>query len=82
MILSITIFIHLYMRPMLKTNEGKKDRMIRIVLGFIFLGLAVFNLTGVAQIVAGVVGAIAFVTGIIGFCGIYKVLGISTLENK
>ncbi len=82
MILSITIFIHLLMCPMLKTNEGKTDRIIRIVLGIILLGLAFFNLTGAAQIIAGIVGVIALVTGAIGFCGLYKVLGISTMEKK
>ena len=82
MILSITFFIHLLMCPMLKPNEGKTDRTIRIVLGVILLGLALFSLTGVAQIVAGVVGVIALVTGSIGFCGLYKILGISTVEKK
>lgn len=65
-----------------KPNEGKTDRTIRIVLGVILLGLAFFSLTGAAQIVAGVAGAIALVTGAIGFCGLYKILGISTMEKK
>lgn len=65
-----------------KPNEGKIDRVIRITLGVILLGLALFILTGVAQIGAGVAGVIALVTGAIGFCGLYKILGISTLEKK
>jgi hypothetical protein len=67
---------------MFKPNEGKTDRTIRIVLGVILLGLTFFSLTGVAQIVAGVIGVIALVTGVIGFCGLYKILGISTMEKK
>ena len=67
---------------MLKPNEGKTDKMIRIVLGVILLGVALFSLSGIAQIVAGVVGVIALVTGAVGFCGLYKILGISTLEKK
>jgi hypothetical protein len=70
------------MCPMLKQNEGKTDRMIRVVLGVILLGLSIFSLTGTTQIVAGVAGVIALVTGAIGFCGLYKILGISTLEKK
>ena len=70
------------MCPMLKPNEGKTDKMIRIVLGVILLGVALFSLSGIAQIVAGVVGVIALVTGAVGFCGLYKILGISTLEKK
>jgi hypothetical protein len=65
-----------------KPNEGKMDRTIRIVLGVILLGLTLFSLTGVAQIVAGIAGIVALVTGIVGFCGLYRVLGISTLEKK
>ena len=65
-----------------KPNEGKTDRTIRVVLGVILLGLALFSLTGVAQIVAGVAGVIALITGAVGFCGLYKILGISTLEKK
>jgi len=70
------------MCPMLKTNEGKTDRMIRVVLGVILLGLALFSLSGVAQIIAIVAGVIALVTGAIGFCGLYKILGISTVDKK
>ena len=65
-----------------KPNEGKTDRTVRIVLGVILLGLALFSLTGVAQIVAGVAGVVALATGAIGFCGLYKILGISTIEKK
>ena len=70
------------MCPMLKPNEGKTDRTIRVILGVILLGLALLNLNGIAQIIAGVAGAIALVTGAIGFCGLYKILGISTMEKK
>lgn len=65
-----------------KPNEGKTDRTIRIVLGVILLALALFTLSGVAQIVALVAGLIALITGAIGFCGLYKILGISTIEKK
>jgi len=65
-----------------KPNEGKIDHTIRVVLGVILLGLALSSFTGVTQIVAGVMGAIALVTGAIGFCGLYKILGISTVDKK
>jgi uncharacterized membrane protein len=66
---------------MLKPNEGKTDRMIRVVLGVILLVVAFFNLSGIAQIVVASAGVIAFVTGAVGFCGLYKILGISTLKK-
>lgn len=82
MILSITIFIHLLMCPMLKPNEGSVDRAIRIILGVVLLSLAFLNLTGTAQIIAGAAGGISLVTGLVGFCGLYKILGISTTGKK
>lgn len=65
-----------------KPNEGKTDRTIRVVLGVFLLGLALFSLTGIAQTTAVIVGVIALITGTVGFCGLYKILGISTLEKK
>ena len=65
-----------------KPNEGKTDRTVRIILGVILLGMAFLSLQGVAQILAGVAGAVVLVTGIVGFCGLYKILGISTLDKK
>ena len=67
---------------MLKTNEGKTDRIIRVVLGVILLGFAFFSLSDTARIVAGLAGAIVLVTGAIGFCGLYKILGISTADKN
>jgi Inner membrane protein YgaP-like, transmembrane domain len=56
------------------TNEGTLDRTIRIVLGIGILSLAfVGPRTPIAY-----VGAVPLLTGIIGFCPLYKLLGIST----
>jgi len=65
-----------------KPNEGKTDRTIRVILGVILLGLAFFSFSGIAQIVAGIAGTIALITGVVGFCGLYTILGITTLEKK
>lgn len=65
-----------------KPNEGKTDRIIRVIFGVILLGLALFRLTGIAQTAAIVTGLISLVTGTIGFCELYKILRISTLEKK
>ncbi|MCX6793387.1 MAG: DUF2892 domain-containing protein [Candidatus Falkowbacteria bacterium] len=58
-------------------NEGKLDRTVRIILGFVLLLVSVF-VSGVLQIVFYVLGAVVLITGIIGFCGVYKILGINT----
>lgn len=40
------------------------------------------GLTGTWAIVAGVVGGIMLITGLMGFCGLYKVFGMSTCPMK
>ncbi len=67
---------------MLKQNEGSTDRTVRIIIGILALVSGLFWLTGVAQIAAFVIGAVALITGIIGFCGLYALLGISTCSVK
>jgi uncharacterized membrane protein HdeD (DUF308 family) len=68
--------------PMLIQNESSTDRIIRVVIGIVALLAGAFWLTGVAQTVAYVVGVIALITGIIGFCGLYAIFGISTCPVK
>jgi hypothetical protein len=69
--------------PMLKQNESSIDRIIRVVIGIVALLAGAFWLTGVTQTIVYIVGAIALITGTIGFCGLYAILGISTkLFNK
>ncbi len=65
-----------------KPNEGKLDRVVRMIVGIVLLGFAFFSLTGLMQTIAGVMGAVALITGAVGFCGLYKIFGISTIEKK
>lgn len=63
---------------MLSLNEGSLDRGIRVVVGLVLFALVFTMLTGVWQIVAGVMGLIMLATGAIGFCPLYRIFGIST----
>ncbi len=56
------------------TNEGTIDRAVRIVLG---LGLLSLVFVG-PQSTLGYIGLVPLATGLIGFCPLYKVLGLST----
>jgi membrane protein implicated in regulation of membrane protease activity len=56
------------------TNEGTIDRAIRIVLG---LGLLALVFVG-PQTALGWIGVVPLATGIIGFCPLYKIVGLST----
>ena len=67
---------------MIKQNEGPSDRIIRVAIGIAAISAGFFWLTGILQIVAYVIGAITLMTGIVGFCGLYAILGISTRPVK
>lgn len=58
----------------MKTNEGKLDRIIRIVIGLGLLSLVFIG----PQTMWGLVGLIPLLTGMIGFCPLYKVFGMNT----
>ena len=64
-------------------NVGGLERTIRIVLGVIFLAVAFFvELPMWGAVVASVVGAVAFITGAVGFCPAWLLLGIDTCSTK
>ncbi|WP_324736470.1 DUF2892 domain-containing protein [Thermococcus sp. SY098] len=64
----------------MERNEGALDRLLRIVIGIVLLGIwAGMNVP--YETVLLIVGLIALVTGLTGFCAIYKLLGISTCKE-
>ena len=56
---------------MLKSNVGGADRIFRIVLGLVLLGVALFVASGFWTVIAGIFGAIFLATGAIGWCPLY-----------
>jgi len=68
----------------MQKNEGTADRVIRVILGIILIGLGVYFQSSwgmVAMIVLIVLGLAALITGITGFCGLYKLFKISTIKK-
>ena len=64
-------------------NVGGIERPIRIGLGLVLLGVGAFaDLSPTLTIIAYVVGAVALVTGAIGFCPAWTLLGINTCPTK
>lgn len=55
-------------------NAGTIDRAVRIVLG---LGLLSLTFAG-PQSPLGFIGLVPLATGLIGFCPLYKLVGLST----
>jgi len=58
-------------------NEGMADRILRIVAGSALL-LAAYFYRDTLYVHVGWLGGILFATGIIGWCPLYRLLGIST----
>jgi uncharacterized membrane protein len=65
----------------MKVNEGPTDRIIRAVLGVALVLAGLLAVEGTAGIVLVVLGGIVLVTAATGFCGLYALLGISTLKK-
>ncbi len=55
-------------------NEGVADRVIRVVIGAILLSLVFIG----PQTAWGWIGLVPLITGLIGFCPLYKLLGFNT----
>ncbi len=63
----------------MKANESGLDRLIRVLIGAALLALYFTNVvTGGVGIVFLVLGAVALLTGIVGFCPLYALLKINT----
>lgn len=61
----------------MKLNIGSMDRIARVVVG---LGLMALAATGVVG-VWGWIGVVPVVTGAVGFCPAYTLLGINTCKT-
>jgi hypothetical protein len=62
----------------LPINEGSVDRVLRVFLGIALLALTV---TG-PHTPWGFIGLLPLVTGLVGFCPLYRILGINTCGLK
>ncbi len=63
----------------MNANVGNTDRIIRIVLGAVLVGLF-FVVAAPWKYVALVAGIVAIATGLMRFCGLYRLLGINTCK--
>ena len=62
------------MSSLFPRNVGTVDRTLRIVLGLALLSLAFVG----PKTPWGYLGLLPLATGLVGFCGLYRVLGINT----
>jgi hypothetical protein len=63
----------------MRTNVGSLDRLLRLLLApfLLYLGAFLYNgsALGIGLMLAGTV---LLVTGLVGFCGLYSLLGLHT----
>jgi hypothetical protein len=62
----------------MKTNEGNLDRGVRVVAGLALIGLAATGTVGMW----GYIGIVPLLTGSIGWCPVYTLLGINTCAAR
>jgi hypothetical protein len=62
----------------MKTNEGTLDRALRVLAGLALIGLAATGTVGAW----GYLGVVPLLTGAVGFCPLYTVLGINTCPTR
>ncbi len=62
----------------MKSNMGSIDRALRIIVGLVLVGLALTSTVGWW----GWLGIIPIVTGALGNCPLYSVIGVNTCGTK
>jgi hypothetical protein len=62
----------------MKVNEHTIDRTLRVIAGLVLITLAATNTVGAW----GWIGVLPLITGIVGFCPAYAIMGMSTCATK
>ena len=67
---------------MFKTNESSLDRVLRAVVGLVLLAWFFYDPSMGIWHYAKLIGVVPLLTGLVGTCPIYSILGISTCSMK
>ena len=59
-------------------NEGTIDRALRVILGLVLIALVFVG----PQTAWGWVGVVPLLTGLVGFCPLYRLVGINTCPMR
>lgn len=62
----------------MRTNEGTIDRALRVIAGLALIGLTATDMIGGW----GWIGVVPLLTGIIGICPAYSIIGLNTCPMK
>lgn len=59
-------------------NEGTVDRALRVLVGVALIAMALVG----PQSMLGWLGLVPLLTGLVGYCPLYRVLGINTCKVR
>ncbi|MGE4325349.1 MAG: DUF2892 domain-containing protein [Pseudodonghicola sp.] len=59
-------------------NEGTLDRALRIIVGLVLLALVFVG----PKTMWGLIGLIPLLTGLVGYCPLYQILGMNTCPTR
>jgi hypothetical protein len=62
----------------MNSNEGTLDRSLRVIAGLALIGMAATGVIGAW----GYVGVVPLLTGAVGWCPVYTLLGINTCRTR
>lgn len=65
---------------MLASNVGTTDRVLRVTVGVVLIAIAILN-RDLPYAWLGWIGVVPLATGLMGWCGLYRVLGLSTRRH-
>ena len=64
-------------------NVGTVDRVIRIVVGLVLIAYALkLGMPATGWNWVGWIGVIPLITGLLGSCGLYSIIGVNTCSTK
>jgi hypothetical protein len=64
-------------------NVGMIDRVVRIIIGIVLIAVFVLNMVAAPwSYLVVLIGLVALITGAVGTCALYSLLGMNTLGDK
>ena len=63
-------------------NVGGIDRVLRIIVGLALIGWALNLFPGIEGSAWGWIGVVPLLTALIGFCPLYRIIGVNTCGVK
>lgn len=66
----------------MKRNESNQDRGIRAVVGIIAVLVGLLAVGGFLRALLVIVGLVLVITAAVGFCPLYRLLGINTCKVR